>query len=96
MGASAVSYADTVIVTTDNPRSEDVATICADIMAGIHTMQSSKAQVIFDRKEAIEHAYALANPGTIIALLGKGRDEYQMIGTQKTFFSDIQTVQGLG
>lgn len=95
MGAVAVQYADTVIVTTDNPRSEDVVTICADIVSGIGEENKHKLKIIVDRKEAIEYAYSIASDDTFIAILGKGRDEYQLIGTQKTFFSDIQTVKGL-
>ncbi|HSW74114.1 MAG TPA: UDP-N-acetylmuramoyl-L-alanyl-D-glutamate--2,6-diaminopimelate ligase [Candidatus Limnocylindria bacterium] len=95
MGGIAAKYADAVIITTDNPRSEQVTAICDDIMAGINQDTNAKVHVILDRKEAIERAYTLANATTIIAVLGKGRDEYQLVGTTKTFFSDIQTVKGL-
>jgi UDP-N-acetylmuramoyl-L-alanyl-D-glutamate--2,6-diaminopimelate ligase len=95
MGAIAQTYADAIILTTDNPRSEKATAIIDDIQSGITEKKSCKIVPILDRKEAIDHAYFLSKPGTVIAILGKGRDEYQIIGTQKTYFSDVESVKSL-
>ncbi len=88
MGAIAAQYADIVIITTDNPRHEDPEKIAADILRGIP--ESVRDSVICepDRKKAIEKAYALSKKGSIIALLGKGPEEYQLIGDTKIPFSE--------
>jgi UDP-N-acetylmuramoyl-L-alanyl-D-glutamate--2,6-diaminopimelate ligase len=95
MGGIAAQYADAIILTTDNPRSEDPRTIIEHISAGIKPEYQAKVVVILDRKQAIEHAYTLSKPGAIITLLGKGRDEYQQVGTVKTHFSEVEIVRGL-
>lgn len=95
MGGIAARYADEIILTSDNPRSENPHTIIHDIMAGIPEPDHSKVHTVIDRKEAIEYAYARSKPGTIFALLGKGPDEYQIIGTVKSSFSEIEILQSL-
>lgn len=95
MGAIAAEYADLVIITTDNPRSEDPATITHDILAGISNSLMNKVICEPDREKAIEMAYQLSSPHAIIALLGKGPDEYQMIGTIKYPFSEAQILARL-
>ncbi len=93
MGSIACRYADQIVLTSDNPRHEDAQTIVHDIMAGIDTRQ--KVHIELDRARAIEHAYALSSKGAIIAVLGKGPDEFQCIGTKRYFFSDTQIVNSL-
>lgn len=96
MGAIASSIADTVILTADNPRSEDAAEIARQIRAGIHAQDMHKVIQELDREQAIRKAYELSNSGAIIAILGKGPDEYQHIGTIKYPFSEkliLQTLQ---
>ncbi len=95
MGTIAATYADLIVLTTDNPRSEDAAVIVQHIIAGIPLQMRHKMVVIMDRKEAIEKAYNYSSPGSIIALLGKGRDEYQHVGTVKTKFSELEIVRSL-
>jgi UDP-N-acetylmuramoyl-L-alanyl-D-glutamate--2,6-diaminopimelate ligase len=95
MGALAVQYADLVVLTNDNPRTEDPQRIMEDIYAGIAVHDRHKVELEFDRALAIQKAYAHSRSGTIIALLGKGGDEYQIIGAQVTFFSDARQVQAL-
>jgi len=94
MGNIAARYADIVIVTADNPRSEDAAAIAAQIMAGVADNDKVKVICELDRKSAIEKAYRLAQQESIILLLGKGPDEYQIIGKEKFYFSDKQTILG--
>jgi UDP-N-acetylmuramoyl-L-alanyl-D-glutamate--2,6-diaminopimelate ligase len=83
------------VLTADNPRTEDVATIIADIVMGVPESDTHKVHRVTDRKQAIEYAYARSEQGTIIALLGKGPDEYQIIGTVKSYFSETEILQSL-
>lgn len=92
MGNIASSIADQIIITADNPRSEDAQDIANQITSGVITKNKNKILCELDRKKAIEKAYNLSSSGDIIAILGKGPDEYQIIGTQKTYFSDKETI----
>lgn len=95
MGEIASSIADIVILTSDNPRLEDPVDIINDIRLGIPADLDCKIHCIIDRKKAIEFAYRQTSEGSIIALLGKGPDEYQMVGTTKYYFSEQQIIQQL-
>jgi UDP-N-acetylmuramoyl-L-alanyl-D-glutamate--2,6-diaminopimelate ligase len=88
MGAVATEYADVVILTTDNPRSEDPMVIVQDIISGVSSVNQHKIVIELDRAHAIEKAYALSKKGSIILLLGKGNEEYQIIGNQKISFAE--------
>lgn len=88
MGAAAVAGSDYVIVTDDNPRSEDPAAIRADIMAA-----ANGASEIGDRREAISHAIETARSGDIILLAGKGHEEGQIIGDKILPFNDVQVAR---
>ncbi len=95
MGAIAASYADSVILTTDNPRSEDPQAIIEAIYAGIDQSNRQKVVCTVDREQAIRAAYALSKPGSIIALLGKGPVEYQHIRDIKIPFSEASILRSL-
>lgn len=95
MGAIAAQFGDDVIVTSDNPRSEDAAVIAQEIISGIAPELCNKVTVELDREHAIKKAYALSKPASVIMLLGKGPDEYQMIGVVKHPFSEKNIVQAL-
>lgn len=95
MGAIATSYADSVILTTDNPRFEDPQDIIAAIQEGIEQKHVHKVQCEPDRERAIRCAYALSKPGSIIALLGKGPVEYQQIKETKIPFSEASILRSL-
>lgn len=95
MGALAAQYAHTLVLTTDNPRSEDPVRIIQDIYQGIPEEKKAVVVCQLDREQAIKHAYSLSRSGGIIAVLGKGTDNYQIIGNTKTFFSDTAVVQSL-
>lgn len=88
MGAIAARYADIIFLTTDNPRSEDPYVICYDIMQGIAENMRYKVVEELDREKAIYDACKIAQHDTIIALLGKGPDEYQLVHGRKHFFSE--------
>jgi UDP-N-acetylmuramoyl-L-alanyl-D-glutamate--2,6-diaminopimelate ligase len=85
MGAIADELADEIIVTDDNPRSEDPQAITRAIVAGI-TLRS--ARVINDRGEAIGTALREAEPPDVVLIAGKGHEDYQIYGETRRSFSD--------
>ena len=88
MAAEAVRLSDRVILTSDNPRTEDPRAILADMEAGLTDATREKAMVIVDRREAINAAAALAEPGDVILIAGKGHEDYQEINGVKHHFDD--------
>jgi UDP-N-acetylmuramoyl-L-alanyl-D-glutamate--2,6-diaminopimelate ligase len=86
MGAAAAQFADQVIVTDDNPRSEDPAAIVREIQAGFPAQ--FPARVIHDRARAIETAVREAGPNDVVVVAGKGHEDYQLYGTERRRFSD--------
>lgn len=91
MGKLVSEYADVALVTSDNPRHENPDQIMFDIQAGM----LAKAHVIAecDRKKAIEIACSIAHKNSIVALLGKGHEEYQQIGSTKYYFSEREIIK---
>ena len=87
MGAVAAAKADRVIVTDDNPRSEDAAAIRAAIIAAAHG-----AAEIGDRREAIRRAIAELRSGDVLLIAGKGHETGQIIGDRVIPFSDHEAV----
>lgn len=90
MASVACDWSDKVILTSDNPRSEEPDQIIRDMEAGITPDQHRKAFAIADRKEAIKAACHLAQPDDIILLAGKGHEKYQEIKGVKYPFDDKQ------
>lgn len=88
MGALAAQFADVVVLTSDNPRSENPETIVEDIKAGIAGSYLNKIVCEIDREKAICAAYKHSRASSIIAVLGKGPDEYQIIQNITYAFSD--------
>lgn len=80
MGAIAQKYCDTIVLTSDNPRDEDPSVIIQEIAAGFEEKNSCKVYKELNRTVAIEFAYELSESKAIIAVLGKGPDEYQIVG----------------
>jgi len=93
MGRIAAQYADRMILTTDNPRSEDPQQIITDILHGVPHEKRQKVHISLDRANGIRMAYEQSHSGAIIALLGKGREEYQLINRQKILFSERDVVR---
>jgi len=85
------NFADLVIVTSDNPRTENPDKIISDIVAGFSNPDSDKIKIEPDRRKAIEIAIGNAAPDDVVLLAGKGHETYQIIGTKKLDFSDKQT-----
>lgn len=90
MGRIAETWAEQVIVTDDNPRSEASAAIIDDILSGCH---SQKITVINDRATAINTVIRQANPDDCVVIAGKGHEDYQEIGGVKQPFSDSAVVR---
>jgi UDP-N-acetylmuramyl-tripeptide synthetase len=88
MGNIASQIADKIILTADNPRSEDPARIIEDIFAGVQKENIGKITKEIDREKAIKLACQMSKPGSVIAILGKGPDEYQQIDNIKYPFSE--------
>jgi len=90
MGMVAARLADIAIVTDDNPRSEDPASIRAAVLAAC-----PGGREIGERARAIEAALNLLRPGDVLAIAGKGHEQGQIIGTTLVPFDDVSVVSGL-
>ena len=88
MAKVACEWSDKVILTSDNPRSEDPAQIIKEMEAGVDAAHKRSTVSIIDRREAIKTACMLAQPNDIILLAGKGHEKYQDIKGVKTHFDD--------
>jgi len=86
MGKIAAELADVVVVTSDNPRTEDPERILQDILAGIP--DGVEPIVESDRARAIQQAIHMAEPGDGVLIAGKGHEDYQILGTEKIHFDD--------
>jgi UDP-N-acetylmuramoyl-L-alanyl-D-glutamate--2,6-diaminopimelate ligase len=97
MGAVAGRLSDLIVITSDNPRNEDPARIIEEIQRGItaDTRRDSEQRqlAIVDRREAIERAIALARPGDLVLVAGKGHEKYQVIGDRVMPFDDVTVAQ---
>jgi UDP-N-acetylmuramoyl-L-alanyl-D-glutamate--2,6-diaminopimelate ligase len=99
MGAVAARLSDLVIVTSDNPRSEDPVAIIEEVRRGIvpppdrvmpRGQRPTSSLAIVDRREAIEKAIRDARPGDLVVIAGKGHEKYQEIGERTLPFDDVE------
>ena len=88
MAKVACEWSDMVILTSDNPRSEDPAQIIKDMEAGVGPEFQRRVMSITDRREAIKTACNLAQPGDIVLVAGKGHEKYQEVKGVRTHFDD--------
>ncbi|MNU68859.1 UDP-N-acetylmuramoyl-L-alanyl-D-glutamate--L-lysine ligase [compost metagenome] len=93
MARIACELSDKVILTSDNPRTEDPAEILKQMEAGVGAHQSMKVLSILDRDQAIKTAVSLAQPKDIILIAGKGHEKYQEINGVKHAFDDFEVVK---
>lgn len=107
MGAVALRGSDIVLVTSDNPRSEDPLSIIREVESGMsqgvkmpateERLQTAPGRtfysVIPDRREAIGRAIRIAEPGDVVVLAGKGHEDYQIIGNEKIHFDDREAAR---
>ena len=106
MGAVAARLSDLVVVTSDNPRSENPAAIIEDVKRGIVIPADRRPPngtggpkvtrhlAIVDRREAIEGAVSEARPGDLVLVAGKGHEKYQVIGERVVPFDDVEVARG--
>ena len=90
MAKIAAQYSNYVVVTSDNPRTEDPQFILQEVEAGLIEMNANKEhyELIVDRREAINHAIEMASHEDVVLIAGKGHETYQLIGTAVLDFDD--------
>jgi UDP-N-acetylmuramoyl-L-alanyl-D-glutamate--2,6-diaminopimelate ligase len=93
MGAVAGRLSDLIVITSDNPRSEEPARIIEEIQRGItpdtRKDRGQRVLAVVDRRAAIDKAIALAQPGDVVLVAGKGHEKYQVIGDRVLPFDDM-------
>ena len=95
MAAVAEQWADRVVITSDNPRTEDPQAIIDEILAGLTERGRAKATVEPDRHDAIAAAIEMARPGDAVLIAGKGHENYQVVGARRVYFDDVQVAADL-
>jgi UDP-N-acetylmuramoyl-L-alanyl-D-glutamate--2,6-diaminopimelate ligase len=93
MAAVAQRLADRIIVTDDNPRTEASSVIIEQIMTGFSGDLAGRLTVIPDRAAAIDQAIAEAEEGDVVLIAGKGHEKYQIIGTSRYHFDDVEQAE---
>ncbi len=93
MAKIAADNSSRVIITSDNPRSEEPEAIINDMLAGLNTEERRKTIAITDRREAIRTACLLAASGNVILIAGKGHETYQIVKSVKSHFDDREVVR---
>jgi UDP-N-acetylmuramoyl-L-alanyl-D-glutamate--2,6-diaminopimelate ligase len=97
MGRAAVEYSDVVILTSDNPRTEDPMAILQEVEIGVRDALARRSHVQYhlvpDRREAIGAAIREARRGDMVLIAGKGHEDYQIIGTKKFHFDDREVAR---
>ncbi len=92
MAREAVNGSWKTVLTSDNPRREDPQAIIDDMMEGVDEADRRKVLSILNRREAIRTACALAAPGDVVLVAGKGHETYQIIGEEKHHFDDKEEI----
>jgi len=95
MAKAACEWSDKVILTSDNPRSEDPAQIIKDMEEGVDPAFKRHTLSIVDRREAIKTACMLANPGDIVVVAGKGHEKYQEVKGVRSHFDDMEELTNI-
>jgi UDP-N-acetylmuramoyl-L-alanyl-D-glutamate--2,6-diaminopimelate ligase len=90
MGAAAAEGADCIVITSDNPRSEDPTAIVGAVAAGVPAQRDAAVRRIVDRAEAIAFAMSQAAATDVVLVAGKGHEEYQEIRGERRAFSDVE------
>ncbi|MBD3217458.1 MAG: UDP-N-acetylmuramoyl-L-alanyl-D-glutamate--2,6-diaminopimelate ligase [candidate division Zixibacteria bacterium] len=91
MSKAVSEHADIIFLTSDNPRTENPEAIINDAKAGLNN--SRETHVVLDRKEAITEALGKASEGDVVVIAGKGHENYQVIGEEKTHFDDREVIR---
>jgi len=95
MAKTAAKYSDYIVVTSDNPRTEEPKKILIDVVEGLHEVSflSVQYRVIENREEAIHFALENAKMNDVVLIAGKGHEQYQIIGREKFHFSDQEVAR---
>jgi UDP-N-acetylmuramoyl-L-alanyl-D-glutamate--2,6-diaminopimelate ligase len=93
MGEAAASLSQVVVVTSDNPRTEDPEAIIRMILSGIPNPCPAGLHVEPDRRKAISLAVQMARPDDIVLIAGKGHEDYQIVGKKKLHFDDVEEAE---
>ncbi|MDQ1589816.1 MAG: UDP-N-acetylmuramoyl-L-alanyl-D-glutamate--2,6-diaminopimelate ligase [Pyrinomonadaceae bacterium] len=93
MGEAAATLSDIVILTSDNPRTEDPEAILADTEVGLRRVGGKPYLKIADRRAAIFRAVAEARAGDVVVIAGKGHEDYQIVGTESVHFDDKEVAR---
>ena len=93
MGRLAEQLADGLVVTSDNPRTEDPQQILTDVLAGIEQFDPQRMKVVPDRREAIQQALEWAEAKDVVVVAGKGHEDYQILADRVIHFDDREEVQ---
>jgi UDP-N-acetylmuramoyl-L-alanyl-D-glutamate--2,6-diaminopimelate ligase len=91
MGKAVARHADVIVMTSDNPRTEDPEAILDQIEPGLNGVSNVVREA--DRRKAIGMAIAAMRPGDALLIAGKGHEDYQVVGTEKRHFSDFEVVR---
>jgi len=95
MGRAAAEFSDVLVITSDNPRSEDPLQIIAEIKTGVPAEWRGSLLIEPDRKKALALALQTAREGDVILVAGKGHEDYQLVGGQRLSFSDVKVLTEL-
>ena len=95
MASIACDRSDKVILTSDNPRTEDPNTIIDEMMEGVDAANFRKTLSIVDRAQAIKAAASMAEKNDIILIAGKGHEKYQEVNGVRHDFDDLATIKEL-
>ncbi len=90
MAKIALQYADKIVFTSDNPRTESPAKICQQM---VDALSAENYQIILDRKEAIATAIKHAKASDLVVIAGKGHEDYQEINGRRSYFSDVKEAE---
>ena len=95
MAQSVCHYSDIIVLTSDNPRSENPQVILDEMKGGISKESWMKKEIfeILDRRQAIEKLIAVAEPGDVLFILGKGHEGFQYLGEKKVPFDDREVAK---
>ena len=93
MASVAAASADCVMVTSDNPRTEDPEAIIKDILSGIPDSSHTAVDHYVERGLAIREAVSVMAPGDVLIVAGKGHEDYQILGTEKVHFDDREEAE---
>jgi UDP-N-acetylmuramoyl-L-alanyl-D-glutamate--2,6-diaminopimelate ligase len=90
MARAVAAFADAIVVTSDNPRTEEPARIIDDVLAGFDADTRRRVLVEPDRRSAIHAALAASHDGDVVLIAGKGHEDYQILGTRRVHFDDVE------